>query len=316
VPGIDRLRITVDGAPVPLTDGRTDVSITQAAEYDPLASTQHELLVISGGRVVRDDGDRGIPIPGPFGATGFSLRSLAWNARQHQIAAVSSNGRRVFVGPDRGSRSAAQVRPVLDAATDVLRPAYDRLGGLWLVDRRASGAVVHLVRNGHDRVLAVRGITGRQISAFTVTHDGTALVAVLATGTNPTVEVSNIERSATGRVERLAPARTLQVGGDDLGAGRDIAQNGATSVAVLTEPAVGSDRIVYVELDGSPGPQVTPGEGAPQSTPGKVDALVSSPDPVLPLRVVGADRRLFTYADTGSWSPASLDSVVAAAYAE
>jgi len=67
VPGIDRLRITVDGTPMALAEGRTDVSVEEGASYDPLASTQRDLLVVAGGRVVRDDGDRGVPIGGPFG---------------------------------------------------------------------------------------------------------------------------------------------------------------------------------------------------------------------------------------------------------
>jgi hypothetical protein len=316
VPGIDRLRITVDGAPMPLGEGRTDVSVAVATDYDPLVSVERDPLAISGGRVVRDDGDRGVPVQGPFGEPGFSLRSLAWNASDHLIAAVSGNGRRVFVAPDRGARSTARVRTVLDGATDVLRPAYDRFGGLWLVDKTPGGAVVHLVRNGRDRVIRVVGVSGRRISAFTVTHDGTALVAVLATGTNPTIEVSNLVRATTGRVERVAPARTLQISGADLGAARDVAQNGATSVAVLTRPLAGGDQIVYVELDGSPGAQVGQSLGSPQSTPGAVDALVSSPDPALALRVVGADRQLYTYSDTGSWSASSLADVGAAAYAQ
>jgi hypothetical protein len=85
---------------------------------------------------------------------------------------------------------------------------------------------------------------------------------------------------------------------------------------VLTRPLAGGDQIVYVELDGSPGAQVGQSLGSPQSTPGAVDALVSSPDPALALRVVGADRQLYTYSDTGSWSASSLADVGAAAYAQ
>jgi len=316
VPGIDRLRITVDGAPVPLSDGRTDVSVTEGADYDPLASAERGLVAISGGRVVRADGERPVPVAGPFGETGFALRSLAWNARDHVIAAVTDSGRRAYVAPERGSRSAARVTTVLDGGVDVLRPAFDRFGGLWLVDRTRSGAVVHLVRNGRDRVIAVAGVTGRRISAFTVTRDGTALVAVLGTGTNPTVEVSNLVREPTGRVQRALPARTLQVTGADLGPGLDVTQNGATSVAVLTRAPTGADQIVFVELDGSPGPQLPQGAGAPESVPGALVGIVTSPDPALPLRVVGADGHLYMYADTGSWGESALSGVAAATYAQ
>jgi hypothetical protein len=316
VPGIDRLRITVDGAPLALSDGRIDVSVSAGADYDPVASRQRDLLVLSGGRVVRDDGDRGVPIAGPFGQVGYALRSLAWNTRDHLVAAVADSGRRAYVAPDRGSGATTRVQTVLDGATDLQRPTYDRFGGLWLVDNARAGAVVHVVRNGRDRVLTVPGISGHRISAFTVTRDGTSLVAVLAGGTNPTLEVSGLVRQPNGRVDQATPARALQLSGADLGPGRDISQNGATSVALLTRPASGPDQITYVQLDGSPGPQLPEGAGAPSTVPSPLGGIVTSPDPALPLRVLSADGRLFTYADTGSWARSALPQVVAAAYGQ
>lgn len=316
IPGIERLRITVNGAPVPLSDGRIDVSVGVGSGYDPLASSQRDLLVLSGGRLVRDDGDRGVPAGGPFAEPGYALRSLAWSAEAHLVAAVASNGRRVFVAPDRGSRSAGRVQSVLDGGTDVLRPAYDRYGGLWLVDRTSSGAVVHLVRHGRERVVSVPGVSGRRVSAFTVTRDGAALVAVLSSGTNPVVEVSGLVRTPGGGLDRATPARTLLVSGADLGPATDVNQNGATSVAVLTRAPSGTDQIVYVELDGSPGPQPTESTGAPESVPTALSGVVTSADPALPLRVVSADGRLFTWADTGSWSRAAIPDVAAAAYGQ
>jgi hypothetical protein len=315
VPGIDRLRITADGAPVTLADGRPDVSVVEGADYDPLVSTRRELLAISAGRVVREDGDPGIPVGGPFGQAGFALRSLAWNARDNLLAAVSDNGRRVFVAPERGARSASRVRAVYDEGTDVLRPAYDRFGGLWLVDNTPGGAVVHLLEDGSDRVVRVVGVTGRRISAFTVTRDGSAFVAALATGTNPTVEVSNLVRDPAGRVRRAEPARTVQVSGVDLGPARDLAQNSATSVVLLTRPAAGPDQIVNVELDGSPGSPVVDGSVVPDTVPGDLLALVATPDPALPLAVISVDRRLYALPEAGRWR-ASLTGVVAAAYAQ
>jgi hypothetical protein len=315
VPGINRMRITVDGAPVSLSAGRSDVSVAEGAEYDPLISAQRDLLAISAGRVVRNDGEKSTTVGGPFGQPGFALRSLAWDARDHLIAAVSGNGRRVFVGPDRGGRSAGRVRTVLDGGTDVLRPSYDRFGGLWLVDNGRRGAVIHHIDGDLDVVVRVPGVSSRRIGAFTVTRDGTALVAVLTNGTNPTVMVGSIVRDALGHVERVAAVRTLQITGVDLGPAHDVAQYAATSVAVLTRPATGPDQIVYVELDGSPGPQASQGASAPETVPGPLDSLVASPDPALPLEVVSADRHLFAY-EGERWVRAALPAVVAATYAQ
>jgi hypothetical protein len=315
VPGITRLRLTVDGAAVSLADGRNDVSVSVGAEYDPVAASQREVLAISGGRVVRDDGDSVQPVAGPFGQEGFSLRSLAWSTKLHAVAAVAGSGHRVFVAPDRGARSADRVRTALDGATDLLRPTYDRFGGLWLIDRTDNGAVVHLVTGRRDTVVPVEGISGRRVSGFTVTRDGTALVAVLGSGTNPTVEVSNLVRDADGSLLRATTARTLQMGGADLGAARDVAQNTATTLAILTRPATGADQVVYLEQDGSPSLVQSPDVDTPDPAPGQIAGLVASPDPALALRAVTTDGRLYSL-EGNRWVRTALSDVVAATYGQ
>lgn len=315
VPGITRFRLTVDGAPVTLADGRNDVSVSAGSEYDPVAASQREVLAISGGRVVRDDGDTVAPVAGPFGQAGFSLRSLAWSTRNHAVAAVAGSGRRVFVAPDRGARTTSRVRTVLDGGTDVLRPTYDRFGGLWIVDRTDAGAVVHLVTGRHDRVVSVAGISGRRISAFTVTRDGTALAAVLGTGPSPTVEVSNLVRAADGTLIRATSARSLQLSGADVGVARDIAQNSATTLAILTKRAAGPDRVVYLELDGSPNAPA-PSDTPPDPVPGDVAGLVANPDPALGLRIVTTDGRVYSLTAGARWVRDALAGVTAATYAQ
>jgi len=115
----------------------------------------------------------------------------------------------------------------------------------------------------------------------------------------------------------VTPTRSLLVTGADLGPAQDVTQNGATSVAVLTRPAGDDgDEIVYVELDGSPGPQLSEESGPPRTLPASANALVTTPDPSVPLRVVTGARRLYTYSDTGSWSRSALTDVLAAAYAQ
>lgn len=315
VPGINRLRLTVDGAPVPLSGGSTDVSVARGADYDPVVPAERDLLVLTGGRVVRDDGDQGTAVGGPFGASGYALRSIAWDARGHRIAGVAQNGRRVLVAPDRGSRSGDLVRSVFDGGSDLLRPSYDRFGKLWLVDTPRN-ARVHLVGGNRSREIEVPGVSGRDVAAFTVTNDGARLVAVLAGGTNPVLQVSNIVRDVRGRVLRVRAVRTLQVTGADLGAPLDVGQEDTTLVAVLSRPDSGPDRLVFVELDGSTGPvdpQLSP--DAPDVVPAGVETLVASPDPVLALRGLGRDGSMFTLTDSRRWVRAKVIGVVAATYA-
>jgi hypothetical protein len=170
--------------------------------------------------------------------------------------------------------------------------------------------------DGRDRVVRVEGITGRRISGFTVTRDGTALVAVLGTGTNPSVEVSNLVRDADGRLQRATTARTLQISGADLGAARDVAQSAATTLSILTRPAAGPDQVVELELDGSPSPAPTAAVSTPDPVPGPVSGLVANPDPALGLRIVTTDGRMYSFVDDAHWVRDPLTSVVAAAYAQ
>lgn len=316
VPGITRVRLTVDGSPLTLADGQTDASVNFGSGLDAVTASSHDVVGINGRRVVRDDGEA-TPIGGPLGQQGFALRSVALDVQRHRVAAVAANGRRIYLAADRGSTSAAQVQTPV-TGTNLLRPGFDRFGRLWVVDETPTGAVVHLVTAGRDRVVRVPGVTGRRISAFTVTRDGARFVATSATGTTPTILVAAILRSPSGGVLQVQRAATLRVAGAgagasasaDLGPGRDLAQNSATTVAVLVQPATGSGRVLTVELDGSPG---LPGASTPVLVPGELVGLLASPDPNDPMRVVTNDRRVLELTAAGQWER-SATGVLAAAY--
>ena len=142
-------------------------------------------------------------------------------------------------------------------------------------------------------------MSGRQVSAFTISRDGARFVATLSTGSAPTVLVSEIVRSQPGGVLRVTGTEKLAVPGGDLGPALDVAQTSATTVAVLVQPASGSGRVLTLELDGSPG---IPGDPS-EVVPGVLTALVAGPDPNDLLRVLTADRRLLEPGDAGQWVP-------------
>ena len=308
VPGITRIRLTVDGAPLTLADGQTEATVNSGSGLDPVIATSHDVVGIVGRRVVRDDDGKTAPIGGPLGQEGFALRTVALDVERHRVAAVAGNGKRLYVAADRGPTKATRVQnPV--TGVNLLRPAFDRFGRLWTVDRTSAGAVVHLVAGGQDRVVRVPGVTGRAISGFTVTRDGARFVAITATGTAPTVLVSQIVRSQAGGVLRVGATSAVHVAGADLGPGIDVVQNSATTVAVLVQSSAVSGQVLSVELDGSPG---VPGTGS-DVVPGRLVGLVGSPDPNDPLRVVNSDRELLELTDAGQWVP-SASKFLAAAY--
>jgi hypothetical protein len=301
VPGITRVRVTVDGSPLTLADGQTDTSVLSGSGLDPVTAASHDRVGIVGRRVVRDVGGAIGPLGGPLGQPGFALRSVALDVQRHRVAAVTANGTRLFLAPDRGSASPTSVRTPV-TGTDLLRPAFDRFGRLWTIDRTSGGAVVHVVSAGRDRGLRVPGLCGRSVCAFTLTRDGARLVATLAGGSTPTVLVSDIVRAANGSVRRVLGPDRVDVPGADLGPALDVVQDAATTVAVLVQPAAGSGKVVSVELDGSPGVPAS----SPDAVPGVPVALLGSPDPNDPLCVVtsdpdSGDRRLLELTDAGQW---------------
>jgi hypothetical protein len=312
VPGVTRLRITVGGAAVPLYNGQTDVSVNVGSDYDPIAAPGRDILTLTGGKLIRGVGALAKPVGGPFGVTGFALRSVAQSVSKHEYAAVSTNGHRLFVAADGGSTSAAKVTTVLDGSTDLLRPAFDRFGGLWALDDTKGGAVVHLITNGHDQVVHVPGISGHRVNAFTVTRDGASLVAGLASGPSPTLVVSALLRSEGGRLLQALAGRQTVVEASDHGPVVDLSQSSATTVAVLTGSTAGNGQIISVELDGSPG--ASPAT-SPDPLPGELVSLAASPDPSLPLRVVTSDGKLMELTGADSWIRIA-SNVTAAAYAQ
>jgi hypothetical protein len=314
VPGINRLRITVDGAPVPLPGSRTDVSVDVGDDLDPaLRVGNPDPVALRNGRAVRVVGDTVAPLGGPLGRPGYALRARAGDDGEQRLAAVTANGRDVFLAPSQGQ--AGSVRKIVDDGADLRRPAFDMFGTLWVLDRTSSGAriiVAERVRGRmRARTISVPGISGQRDSALTVTGDGTRLIATLAGGANPVVRVSAILRAERGMVERAERARTIQVTGADLGPALDVGLAGPTMVAVLTRPEGASDRVVFLQLDGSPG-----GSDAepPDVVPTRARSLVVGPYPRMPLRVVTEDQHLLRLDETGEWVRNRAERVSSAAY--
>lgn len=224
------------------------------------------------------------------------MRSVAQSVSRGQFAAVAANGRSVFLAPGSGANDASRVQTVIAGASNLLPPVYDRYGGLWVVDAAPTGAVVHLVTGTTDRIVTIPGVSGRQISSFTVTRDGARFIAGLPDA--PTVLLSTLVRVENGRVGRATPAQSTLVEGAARGPVIDVAQAGATSVAVLMRSASEDYEVAVMELDGSPG-----GPEAPSwdPVPERVTTLLDSPDPALQLHVLTPTGRLYELTGTGRW---------------
>lgn len=311
VPGVDRVRITVGGTPVPLPGGRIDAPVTSGTEFDAGGTADAQLWGLRGGRVVDLASTASGTVDGPLGRPGYSMRSLAVSESPRRIAAVSGNGTTVFVSDaEGGSGSAPVARPVV-AGTDVLRPSYDMFGDLWLLDRTSRGARVLVVNGGEVRQLRVPGVTGADVSAFSVARDGSRIAVAYAGTPEPPVRVTDILRTDEGIVSGAGRAQVFSSGGPDDARIVDIGWRDPATLAVLARPTTETSQVSFVSADGSP---TLPTLVEPSVFRGAAQAMVVAPDADLPLLLITPDQRLYTLSGNGNW-PRTSSKVAAAAYA-
>jgi hypothetical protein len=304
VPGIDRLRVTVNGSPVELPGSGTVQSIDAWGRYDPAVRwASEELFGIREGRVVTLVGGEERRISGLFGSTGYGLRSIAVNLSAGKVAGVTGSGSRVVVAPRAralGETPGPSSASVAYSGADVLRPAWDLYGQLWVVDRRRSGAALSVVRSGEATRVDVPGITGRDVRAFVLSRDGTRFVAVVAGRGGDRLMTARVRRDATGRVRRMARAERLPVGAlrvDDI---RDVDWRTPGTVALLTGQTTGPSQVVIARIDGSS----ALGDLAANADLLREDAarVITSPAPGAPLYVGTSKGALFELSTDGRWT--------------
>lgn len=251
VPTIERFRVSIDGQPVQLPGGVTEFGVGEGSQYDPAGyQATARLYALRDGLLVSGAPDALEPTDGPLGARPAGIRSFAVDITSTTVAAVTDSGATVVRAPVRGVEQAAV--PVVTGATDLLRPAWDVSGRLWLVDRTSSGARVSTVVGDDDPVaMRVPGVTGRDVRSFLVSRDGSRLVAVVRTAAGDQVRISRL-RYGRGRLLSASPsARLSWEGGRDVRI-RDIGWRSPTSVAVLHRLADELYEVRTLSVDGAP----------------------------------------------------------------
>ncbi|HET8961250.1 LpqB family beta-propeller domain-containing protein [Nocardioides sp.] len=273
-PAIEALRVSVGGRPVTLAGGESLFDVDeQGARYDPTVLDASTLLYgLGAGRLVSGPPDSLSPVDGPLGVTRLGLRSVAVDLTADRVAGISAGGHGVLMAPVRNE--SGRVDSVVSGARSLLRPSWDFSDTLWLVDNTPGGARVSYVTDRNLPVpLRVPGVTGRRVSHFTVSRDGSRLVAVVPRPGGDRVMLSRIVHDAEGRVVRAKEARRVAWQGDSRLEVRDIGWSSPTSLAVLHRLARQLYQVRTIPVDGSP-----PGPDSLLTTlPGQVTSLVASP---------------------------------------
>ena len=311
VPGIEQMRITVDGSPLDIPDQGVEQNVRAWPEYDPSVNwASQELFGIRDGRVVTRLAGEELRTAGLFGTEPSGLRTIGVDLAAEQVAGVSKDGTTVFVAQrarDVGEVPAAGSADVVySGGTDVIRPAWDIYGQVWLIDRSPDGAVLNMVRAGVPTHFDARGITGKNIKAFILSRDGTRLVAIVDGKKTDRLVVSRIIRNDEGQVRRVAPATDLPIGDFQVDEIRDLAWRTPGSVALLAGPTPGLSQVIVTLVDGSS----ALGDVATNAEIFRDEAvrIVTSPALGAPLYVGTTNGQLFELAANGRWIGTSIKS--------
>jgi len=310
VPGVETMRITVDGSPLDVPGEGVDLDVQGWPEFDPSVNwASGELFGIRDGRLVTLAGNEERRAEGLFGTKDYGLRSIAVDLPAEQVAGVSGDGDRVLVTPR--SLETGQARVSRDAdvvysgAADLLQPSWDIYGQVWLVDQRREGATLAVVRSGVATELEAGGITGERVNAFLISRDGTRLVAVIAGEGRDRLVVARVMRREDGTVRGVSRVTLLPTGALGVSDIRDLAWRTPGSVALLTGPTPGLPQVVVALIDGS-------------SARGDADVdaeifgdeaarIVTSPASGAPVYVGTTGRELFELTASGRWTGAGIE---------
>ncbi|WP_426244871.1 LpqB family beta-propeller domain-containing protein [Nocardioides sp. LHG3406-4] len=272
-PRIQALRLSLGAEPIPLPGGESEVSISSGGRFDPNGvRTNSQLFALRDGLLITGGLRDQQPTDGPFGAERLGLRAVSVNLTGDVAAGVSGQGTTVLTAPVDASDERATV--VLSGAVDLLRPAWDFSGRLWLVDANNGRARVSVLVDGQARELAVPGVTGKRVVRFLVSRDGTRFAALVRGAREDKVVAARVLHDAQGRVLRVGESRRLDLGEGQSRRIRDIGWRSMTSLAILNRITDDLAQVRTVAVDGAPG-DAEPPVWLPMR--GNAESLVTSP---------------------------------------
>ena len=277
VPGVRSLRVTIGGEEVRLPGGDSEYGVNEGQQYDPAGDTANSLLYgLRNGQLVYGEPDTLAPAMGPLGEEAdHGLRSVSVTLDASVAVGVSDDGTSVLRAPLRDD-PAARIRTILSGGADLLPPAWDFTGRLWLVDNTPTGARIDYRAEGEFNTLRVPGVSGQHVRAFLVSRDATRYVAVVRGARGDQLRAGRILFDGQGGVDEAAPSRRIQIEGVDRARISDIAWISPTSVIVLRP--VSREQSIFevrtVAVDGAP----SAADALTTSVRGDVEALAAAPD--------------------------------------
>jgi Lipoprotein LpqB beta-propeller domain/Sporulation and spore germination len=251
VPDVDTIRVTVNGAPLPLEAGDNTIDVDTGAEFDPTdAAAAQTLYALRADRLETVDLKRGkaTPVGGRFGSGDVPVRTYAVERSGQTVAAVTQDGTAVEVAP----LGADDSQVWLSRATSLLGVQWDIHDLLWAVDRTSSGTRVYVMRDGRVEPVALPGDAPDDVTAFALSRDGVRLAVVQGSGDASRLLVGRVVRPTDDSL-RISVDRWREVvtGGTSLSRFVDVAWQSPTELTVVGEETLGSAQVFTVSVDGS-----------------------------------------------------------------
>jgi hypothetical protein len=169
LPGVDRIRLTCEGSPLPLMGATADRSIpvSAAQAYDPSDSTgpRRTLSMVRNNLVATLVDNQVIPVEGDWGTTPRQIRSFAVSESMTEIAGVVDDS--LLVGKIHGDPPAVRIQ-----TAGLLRPHYDSRGNLWAFASHDGRNTLSMITPDTVVTIDASTLNGMEIRGFQVAPDG------------------------------------------------------------------------------------------------------------------------------------------------
>jgi lipoprotein LpqB-like beta-propeller protein/sporulation and spore germination protein len=245
-------------------DGRRlcTLSHDEAQSYQPgrlNGSATHQYFVDADHRVaaVPDDGTDAHPVGGPLGSGQVGVGAIAISRDEKQGAAVSMDGRRLYVATLNRGDSLGEALLVSHAAKETDRltaPSWDGLGDLWIADRDPQHPRLLLLRGGRETpqtVAVPRLRDGEHIESLRVSSDGVRIALRIAepNGTR-SLKIGRIERTG-GPDDPHVSVQALRPVAPQLSDVESVSWAGVSQLVVVGRASGSVQQLQYVGTDGS-----------------------------------------------------------------
>jgi hypothetical protein len=269
-PSVTAFTLEVDGHAVTDAEGlsRIPVRAEEFQRYDPTwdAATLVTYALRRGLLVSGPVGDL-TKVMGPFGTHDLGIGAFAVSLDGDSVAAVGEDSLRL------GQVLGDSPPVVVQSGPGLLRPAWDFADRLWEVQNSPDGASVDYFAGGKRHRVRVRGVSGRSVRTFTVSRDGSRLVAVVRGPDRDRLVVSRLRYNAEGRATGASRAETIPWHAPGARRIRDIGWTTPTTILVLDQVSPSRSEVRILNVDGS----TRPGEVSPTPIQGRARYLVTSP---------------------------------------